>query len=171
MTVAFSLVTLIALPLLLHGTAAALSRRWGRLDVPWRLVATRYAQALVPLGFAMWLSHYSFHFLTSYGTFLPTGRRFAADLGWAFLGEPEWGRACCRPVSEWLLHLEILFLDLGMLASLYTAYRIALTQSARVSRALGAFAPWAILIVLLFVLGVWIVFQPMQMRGTLLGAG
>ena len=37
--------------------------------------------------------------------------------------------------------------------------------------ALKAFAPWAVLILLLFAAGVWIVFQPMQMRGTLPGAG
>jgi hypothetical protein len=31
--------------------------------------------------------------------------------------------------------------------------------------------PWAVLIVLLFAAGVWIVLQPMQMRGTLSEAG
>ena len=37
------------------------------------------------------------------------------------------------------------------------------------SRAIAAVAPWACLILLLFVAAVWIVFQPMQMRGTLGG--
>ena len=32
-------------------------------------------------------------------------------------------------------------------------------------------APWALLIVVLFAAGVWIVLQPMQMRGTLPAAG
>ena len=33
------------------------------------------------------------------------------------------------------------------------------------SERVKAFAPWAILMSLLFAAGIWIVFQPMQMRG------
>ena len=44
---------------------------------------------------------------------------------------------------------------------------IALAQAADLRQALKAFAPWALLLVLLFAAGVWIVLQPMQMRGTL----
>jgi hypothetical protein len=168
---ALSLMALVGLPFLLHGTAAALSRRRGRLETSWIETATRFALALVPVGFGMWLAHASYHLLTSYGTVIPTGQRFAADLGWPLPGGPQWSRSCCRPVSEWLLRLEIVFLDLGMLLSLYTAYHLARDLAKRPGRALRAFAPWALLIVLLFAAGVWIVFQPMQMRGTLPGAG
>ena len=122
-------------------------------------MATRYAYALVPLGFGMWLAHYSFHFLTSYDTLVPVAQRFAADLGLSNFGESAWNYACCPPVNSWLLPLELLFLDVGLLLSLYTAYRLAPT--------LKALAPWALLLVLLFAAGVWILFQPMQMRGTL----
>jgi hypothetical protein len=62
-------------------------------------------------------------------------------------------------------------LDFGLLLALYAAYRIALAQSERISQALQALAPWALLIIALFLIGVWIVLQPMQMRGTLLLAG
>jgi len=68
---------------------------------------------------------------------------------------------------DWLLHLEILFLDLGLLLSLYTAYRIALSLTPDLPRALKAMAPWAILLLALFAAGIWIVLQPMQMRGTM----
>src|SRR5262249_24138651 len=57
---------LLILPVILVGGAAALSRRLGRLGVSWRETATRFAYALVPLGFGMWLAHYSFHFLASF---------------------------------------------------------------------------------------------------------
>ena len=118
------------------------------------------------------------------------------------LGEPEWQCACCRPVADCLPRLEIVFLDLGLLLSLYSGYRIAQAPCAglqtahsrgsqvssgiretygRVSgrgretraqrRALKVFAPWTLLIVLLFAAGVWIVLQPMQMRGTMFAAG
>ena len=87
------------------------------------------------------------------------------------LGEPERGWACCRPVADWLPRLEILCLGLALLLSLYLGYRIALTQSEGESKAIKVFAPWAMLIVLLFAVGIWIVLQPMQMRGTMLAAG
>jgi hypothetical protein len=122
-------------------------------------VATRYVYALVPLGFGMWLAHYSFHFLTSFDTVIPVMRRFVADLGLGSLGNPAWSCACCRPVMPWLLRLELLFLDAGLLLSLYTGYRLAPSVKALV--------PWAMLLVLLFATGVWILFQPMQMRGNL----
>jgi cytochrome c oxidase assembly factor CtaG len=163
----FYFLGLLVLPLLAVGSAAVLSRRWARLTASWFEVATRYSYALVPLGFSMWLAHYSFHFLTSYDTVDPTAQRFVADLGWSALGKPHWVAACCRPVADWLPRLEVLFLDLGLLLSLYTGYRIALAHSPRLSQALRALAPWALLIALLFAAGIWLVFQPMQMRGTL----
>jgi hypothetical protein len=165
-TTAFYLLAVIVLPLLAVVGAATLSRRLGRLEAGTLEVATRYAYALVPLGFGMWLAHYCFHFLKSYDTAVPTAQRFLHELGWTALGEPHWVAACCRPVATWLPRLEILFLDLGLLLSLYTCYRITLIRSPRLPQALAALAPWALLIALLFAAGIWLVFQPMQMRGT-----
>lgn len=165
----YYLLALLFLPLVAIGAVAALSRGWGRIGTGWLDVATRYSYALAPLGFSMWLVHYSFHFLTSYDTVIPTTQRFVADLGWAGLGEPYWAASCCRSVADWLPRLELVILDLGLLLSLYTVYRVALEQSEHLSQALKILAPWALLIVLLFAAGVWIVLQPMQMRGTLGG--
>jgi len=162
---------LLVLPVLLVGTPAALCRWFGHLNVSRLEVATRFSFALVPLGFSKWLAHYSFHFLASYDAVIPVFQRLARDLGWSILGKPAWVRACCRPVADWLPRLEILFLDLGLLFSLYAGYRIALTQSERAQEALKVLAPWALLLVLLFAAGVWIVLQPMQMRGVFSAAG
>jgi hypothetical protein len=170
-TTAFYLIALAGLPLVLAACAARFSLKYGGLAASWKEVAARYSYALLPIGFGMWLTHYCFHFLTSYATVLPTAERFLVDLGWTALGSPEWNCSCCLPVADWLLHLEIIFLDLGLLLSLYTAYRIALSQTQGWRRFLGAFAPWAALVVLLFIAGIWIVFQPMQMRGTMPMAG
>jgi hypothetical protein len=161
---------LIVLPVFMVSIPAVLSRWLGQLKESWLEVATRFAYSLVPLGFGMWLAHYSFHFLASFDAVTPAIQRFAGDFGLT-LGQSEWRCACCRPVADWLPRLEILFLDLGLLLSLYSGYWIALTQSERGSQALKAFAPWALLIVLLFAIGVWIVLQPMQMRGTMFAMG
>jgi cytochrome c oxidase assembly factor CtaG len=163
----YYVIALIILPLVTVGMAATVSHRWGRLSLDLFPAATRFSFALVPLGFGMWLAHYSFHFLTGYDTAVPVIQRFAADWGWAGPGEPAWVCGCCRTMADWLPHLEILFLDFGLLLSLYVAYRIALAQTSSLSHALRALAPWALLLVLLFAAGVWIVLQPMQMRGTI----
>lgn len=158
---AFYLLALVILPLLAVAGAAELSRRCGRLREGMLTVASRYAYTLIPLGFGMWLAHGSFHLLTSYDAAVPVAQRFAADQGLTVLGEPVWDGSCCRPAPAWLLPLELLFLDAGLLLSLYAAYRLAPTWQ--------ALAPWALLIALLFAAGVWVLLQPMQMRGTLFG--
>ena len=97
----------------------------------------------------------------------PVTQRFVGDLGWSELGTPRWAAACCRPIGSWFPRLELLSLDLGLLLSLYTGYRIARLQPLSFGRAMKGFVPWAMLIGLLFGVGIWLVFQPMQMRGTM----
>ncbi len=168
MTTIYYLLALIVLPAMLLAMAAATSRAALQSNPSLVRVATRFAFALVPLGFGMWLAHYSFHLLTSFDTVVPTTQRLVADLGWNALGEPIWQLACCRPVSAWLTHLQVLMLDGGLLLSLYAGFRIAEEQTTNLRHwHCCALAPWALLIVVLFVVGVWIVYQPMQMRGTL----
>jgi ferredoxin len=162
---------LVVLPVLLVGVSAAFCRLFGQLDISLRDLAARFSYALVPLGSSMWLAHYSYHFLASAGSATPVLQRFAGDLGCTILGEPAWARACCQSVADWLPRLEIMFLDLGLLLSLYVGYRIALTLRERPSQALMALVPWALLVTALFAAGVWIVLEPMQMRGMLLAAG
>jgi cytochrome c oxidase assembly factor CtaG len=170
-TTLFFVFGLLALPVLLVGTSAALCRWSAKLKESTLAVATRFSYALVPLGFSMWLAHYSFHFLASFDAATPALQRFAGDLGWTLLGQPTAASSCCQPVADWLPRLEILFLDAGLLLSLYSAYRVALSPSDRKSQAFRMLAPWALLIGLLFAAGVWIVLQPMQMRGSLSAAG
>ena len=166
-TSALCLLALVPLPFSIVGVTAVISRWCGRSTETSTALATRFAYALVPLGFGMWLAHYSFHFITSYEGIVPTVQRFFADRGCTGLGSPDWTCTACVPAPAWLLRLEIVFLDLGLLLALYTGYRIAHSLPHRTPQPLRAFAPWAILMVLLFALGIWIVFQPMQMRGTM----
>jgi cytochrome c oxidase assembly factor CtaG/polyferredoxin len=155
-------VLFIAIPVLLTGIAVLLSSpSLGE----WQRTLGRYSYALLPLGFAMWLAHYGFHLATSYGSIVPTTQRFCADLGFSAFGQPRWALSCCAAVADWIPRAEIMALDLGLLGSLYVGYRIAIgTQARSVAR---EFAPWALLNLLLFSAGVWIVLQPMEMRGML----
>lgn len=153
-SVTYFFIVLIA-PAIVIGVALRLSQTTPRWDWGW-------VYSLVPIGAAMWLTHYSFHLLTSAGTGIAATQRFLLDACITILGEPAWSACCALPPADWLIHLEIVILDLGMLLSLYTGYRIALDRNS-----LKGFAPWAILTLLLFASGIWIVLQPMAMRGTL----
>ena len=169
---AFYALALVAAPCLLIATAAGLCRSLSKLPDSTPRIAMRYAYALVPLGFAMWLAHHGFHLFTSYQTIVPVAQRMSLDFGLAMLGQPEWLRACCAAVAPWIVQFEILSLDFGLLLSLYAAYRIAAADAQAFrwtapGRTVMAFAPWGLLIAFLFGVGVWIVTEPMQMRGTL----
>ena len=133
-----------------------------------RTIATRYSFSLIPIGFGMWLAHYGFHFLIGALTAIPVTQSFLADFGIPILGEPRWELAAVVPDS-WLVPLELLLLELGMLVSLTVGYRIAREHQRSVAGAIRALAPWAVLIVALFCVGAWLMTQPMEMRGTILG--
>lgn len=151
---------LVVEPALLLGAAALLSRRAARGRETLLALVTRYAYAFVPLGFAVWLAHYSFHLLTGFLTFIPVAQNAVS-----FLGPPRWSWVGMSPAAVW--PLEIGLLGLGLLGSLLVGYRIAERESGE--RAVPAFLPWAGLAVLLAATAVWLLLQPMEMRGTFLG--
>lgn len=173
----FYLLCLFVLPALLVGAAATASRRLGLHNQSLRELACRFAWSLVPLGFAMWMAHYSFHFFTSCDSIMPVTERFTSDFHLAALGPPDWICSCCRPAPDWLLKAELLMLDFGLLATLYSVWRINRSQVAdhgetpanNLRRTVKIAWPWAVLAVALFAIGVWILLQPMQMRGTMPG--
>jgi cytochrome c oxidase assembly factor CtaG len=167
----YYLLAIVLLPLIAIALASIISRRWARLAMAAFAVATRYTYALIPLGFGMWLAHYGFHLFTSYGSIVPVSQRFFADLGVVGLGDPSWRLACCAPTPGWLLRAELLSLDFGFLLSLYSAYRLSSSAGMGRQHVVKGMLPWTMLILLLFLLGVWIVFQPMQMRGTIATGG
>jgi len=69
---------------------------------------------------------------------------------------------------NWIPCLELCFLDLGLLLTLYTTWRMARRLSTGDGMALAAMSPWALLAGALYSVGIWIVFQPMQMRGMMI---
>jgi hypothetical protein len=126
---------------------------------------TRYAYALVPLGFGVWLAHYGFHFLTGFWTLVPVSQSFAADMvGSPLLGAPRWELGPLLP-RGWLYPLELGFLALGWFGSLLVAHQLAEQDAG--PDAWRAALPWAVLLTILFAFAIWLMGQPMEMRGTL----
>lgn len=158
-------VALILEPALLLCTAAWISRRLGSLRDSLLMVINRFARSLIPLGFGIWLAHYGFHFFTGFLTVIPV-TQYAVDraLGAPLLGEPAWHMGGLE--ASTVFPLEVGFMAMGLLGSLYVAWSIARDSS--VEHTARVFAPWAVLYVLLFTAALWIMNQPMDMRGTLL---
>ena len=151
-------------PLLLFGTAAG-SRAClaaGTAAASIARVSMRYAYGLVPFGFGMWLAHYGFHLLTGALTVVPVTQSAAIDLmGWAALGDPLWRWAGMRPGAVFPIQLGCILL--GTPGSLAVMHLISLRDYP--DRSSRATVPWAIVVLLLAATAIWILFQPMEMRG------
>ena len=148
-------------PLLLLGIAAWLTRWWGNSRKPLLSIAVRYSYSLAPLGFGIWLAHFSFHFLTGLYTFIPVTQ---AAVG--VLGEPRWGMPGLAPNVVQLF--EFGFIILGLLGSLLVSYGIAAAEEIRPVR---VFIVWAALSIVIAIGAFWLMSQPMEMRAVALGSG
>ncbi len=162
------LLTMLLLPALLVGACVWLARVFSRVLTRWRESVSTFAPAFVPLGFSMWLIHFSYHLLMGGQAGLPVIQRAATDVGVSIFGAPDWSLSSTMPSFDWLLSLELLLLDLGLLLTLYVGWRSASRFRLSFARTLGLIAPWAALALVLYTIGVWIIFQPMQMRGMMM---
>jgi len=156
---------LVVEPFLLMGGAALWSRAASGTREPLVPLMTRFAYALIPLACGVWAAHYGFHLLTGLFTFIPVTQAALADFGISLLGEPAWQLTGLTPGAVY--PLEIGLICLGLLGSLFVAYRIAERDYPCHTR--PVFVPWAALYVLLWGTALWLLSQPMEMRGTFLG--
>lgn len=157
---------LLVLPVLLIGAAAAATRRIAaNATRSVSDIAVRYAYALVPLGFGVWLAHYGFHFLTGALTIVPVAQSAVADLaGWPALGEPLWRWVGMQPGAVFPIQAGVVLL--GAVGSLALAAGISERDYA--NRATAAALPWAAVTLLLAAATLWTLAQPMDMRGTII---
>lgn len=120
--------------------------------------ARRFIFTLVPVGVAMWAAHLLYHFATAWGAPWPVVRRMIAGA----VAEPV------MPfVPAWLTPAQIVLLDAGLLLTLYVGWRVSKQYAERARTAIALLTPWAALACALYAIGIWILFQPMQMRGML----
>jgi polyferredoxin len=127
---------------------------------------SRFAFGLVPLGFGVWLAHYGFHLLTGALVIVPVAQSAMIDvMGQPLLGDPLWRWAGVRPGAVLPIQLGVVLL--GTLGSAALMSLIAGRSGARSSRVA---VPWMVLVLLLGLFAGWVLFQPMEMRGTGFGA-
>src|SRR5262249_26853393 len=115
-------------------------------------------------GFGMWLAHYGFHFLTGLFTIIPVTQSAVASLGRTFLGEPWW--TLTGIPANIVQVIEIGFLLLGFAGSLTVTRGLAEEDSP--NHPMRVFIPWAAVCTILWAASMWLIFQPMEMRATLM---
>ena len=163
-TAGFLFASLLVVPVLLVGGCASLGRRFGQVAQSTPELARRFVLTLVPLGFALWLAHFVFHLIGAWSSGVHALERAAETWLGAVPGSQSGMLMGGAP--EWLLPLELITLDVGLLLSLYLAWRLAQAITGSLRRALGLVFPWASLAVGLYAVSFWILLPPMQMRGT-----
>jgi len=160
------LLLLVVEPVVLLALAAWLTRRGAGTREPLVTLTNRFAYGRHPAGFRdlagplhLSLRHQPVDLRA--GNSGGSGRRGAAPRG-AQLA-PHRPAAGARP------SLELGFLSLGLLGSLLVAHRIAARDyPVRTAR---AFVPWAGLFLLLTAAALWLLYQPMEMRGAMILGG
>jgi len=157
---------LIAEPVLLLGAAARITKTLTGTPRSLMAVAVRYSYGLVPLGFGMWLAHYSFHLLTGLFTIVPVLQSALSDAGIPVLGAPLW-RLTGIPVRI-VQPIQLGMLVLALASAMIWTHTIA--EEDEPDRTWRAFVPWAVVNALIWCGAVWLVLQPMDMRGTFLAS-
>jgi hypothetical protein len=67
-----------------------------------------------------------------------------------------------------VLSVQLLLLDAGLLFTLYLGWKRALEWASRPSRAVLLVLPWVTTVAAVYAAGIWILLQPMQMRGMIM---
>ena len=157
---------LVVLPLLLLGGAAFVTRLLvGSRQRALALDVVRYAVVLVPIGFGLWLAHYAFHLLTGVLTIVPVVQSAAADaLGVFLLGEPRWRWAGLQPGTVFPIQLG--FVLLGTFGSIAAARGVS--DREHFDRPAAATLPWIVVVAAIALAALWVLLQPMEMRGVAL---
>jgi ferredoxin len=161
------LLFLVVEPLILIGAAAWITRRLTGQTNSILGIAVRYSYAFVPLGFGIWLAHYGFHFLTGLFTFIPVVQYAVAGLGKPLLGQPRWSWVGFP--QNVVRVFEYGFLGVGLVGSFLVSHRLAEAEKSNHRRAV--FVVWALVVLLLWSAALWLMSQPMEMRGVVLIGG
>jgi hypothetical protein len=104
----------------------------------------------------MWVAHFSFHLFAGWQSLLPVAARFL------HLPDPS---ILAGQVPAWLTTAQLLVLDGGLVLSVCLAWNTARREAEESGRPAAMLAPWAVLAIGIYAAAVWIIFQPMQMRG------
>ncbi|MCL4442217.1 MAG: 4Fe-4S binding protein [Firmicutes bacterium] len=117
---------------------------------------TRFGYALIPLDLAGHLAHNLFHLLSEGKSVLYTGI--------AVLMPGYQGGSAGLFSAGTIQILQFVLIGLGLIASVFTAYKISKSIFSESDKSLGSFTPYAVLLVILAMVNVYLFKLPMSMR-------
>lgn len=163
----------VLIPLALVYGSAWLNRSFVAADRTRSLarLVMRYAYAFVPLGFGIWASHYLFHLLLGLMSFIPALQTFFADVvGLPLLGKPNLTLGVALVPPLWVVQaIQMLALAAGISGALLVAWNGAKRAHKGQNARLVAFLPWALVLLFIGAVAIFVFLQPMEMRGNALG--
>ena len=123
-------------------------------------------KGFLPIGIAMWTAHYAFHFIIGFWTILPVLRSLLAEAGINFSWMPVTGLSPLVP-QVMIYPFQIGMILLGSVLSAVITWQTTTTLTKQ--RQQLAWLPWALVIVAMAGSAMWLLSQPMDMRGILEG--
>ncbi len=151
----------LVIPSLLLLLASLIVKKGTGPDSPLSLKATfvQFAYMFIPVGLSMHLAHNINHLFKEGPEIIPAIERVMNMF--AGTGEPDW---TVTPLmgAESIFWLQMVIIFIMNIFSLYAGYRIAVRYYG--NKALRAFVPMAVLVVLLIAINAFILGQPMAMR-------
>jgi len=161
-------VALLVLPVMIALICARLSRTHADPPADAATLIRRFVPALVPISLAMWTAHFGFHLWTGFDSLSPATARLWDAFGLDTATPPSAAMALPPGTRARVVDLQILLLGIGLVASTAVAWRLARECAPRAGAAIRTVAPWFGLCALLYGLGVWVLLQPMAMRGVVM---
>lgn len=121
-----------------------------------RQTIAAFAPSFVPIGFGIWFAHYGFHFLIAPLSIVPVIQEFLGYTG-------EWSRFSMSLDTQLIGLIQMGALLGGFLWSMIIAQQSALRLYKR--KSFQGLLPWALLLLCLMAVSLYIFSLPMEMRG------
>lgn len=144
-----------AIPLALMATASLIAKLWNREGL-WRNFAM-FGYAIIPLDVAGHIAHNLFHLFAEGKTVIFT----ATEL---FTGNEVPAQSTAFVGDQAILVMQLVLIAIGTIGSLYAVYRIAKANYGKAGRTWGSLMPYALLILVLAAVNVWLFNMPMAPR-------
>jgi hypothetical protein len=162
----FLIVTIVA-PLLFGWLTSFVSLKMSRNSEYTQSQNFKYfAIGLIPLSLGIWVSHYLFHFIVGGAGVWPTIQNLFKQLGFPIFGQPQWATTALLPYN-FILPLQLFFIYGGFLLSCLSLYQISRQLFVKKRKtARRTLIAWIALAFLIALVAMYIMFQPMQARGT-----
>ena len=162
-TVLFTAGALVLPSLLLLLTSFAVHKSVGNGGVSIKKIFVNFSYMFIPVGISMHLAHNLSHLLTEGQLTIPAIQRAANKYLALNQGEPNWNLAPFMGF-EAVFWLQMAVLVTFNIVSLYAGYRIAVNTFQE--KALRAFIPMMILVLVFTLVNTFILGQPMSLRHT-----